>query len=150
MTALENMTRIAEHYNTLRDNAAAARKVADGTATSTEYHTLYVKAAARVSELATAYAAADFPRVCASLADGSCPLPKAPARFGRGFSQVTCTMIGTSRVYSDRSDSDGYASAAYTALRRDAFEIEAQAAEAEFEAYRRAVSQGVAVAPPEN
>lgn len=141
---------IESHYNTLRSNALYLRSLVGrewGTVQTGHYHSTFAE---RVYATATALALADWPRVRSALAASGELLPASPVTYGStGYSEMRLDVCAVCTCRERRAVEPSYAQLAITEL-QPALEREAAAAEAAYETYRRAVEQGVAIAPTDS
>jgi hypothetical protein len=138
---------IEQHYEELRQRAQVARAMADGARTGSD--AADGAALTRICVRASELAAEDWPRVRRVLAEAGSPMPEGPRRFGRTGYNIFSTVYGS--VCSVRTsacpEEDEYVERACAELAAGEWTRAAEAAEDEWERYRRAVSQGVALPP---
>lgn len=139
---------IEHHYNMLKSEADYTRSIVVAGLGGLPENNRHTELKARICDRATELAEQDWPRVRSSLAAKGETLPLGPLTFGASGYTQHCFSYGGS-ICGSRQKLDcepDYAELAYASLRPD-LAREADAAEAAFEAYRRAVEQGVAIAP---
>jgi hypothetical protein len=149
----EKMARtIEEYYERLRVRAQVLRQIQAGTEGSIfNYESLRSIAYRQWIDTATQRAIDDWPRVRRAVAEAGDAMPEGPVRFGtNGYSYTKCHLGSVCISRSLVEQEKDYAQEALEELMAGAFLSAADAAADEFECYRRAVAQGVAVSPQED
>jgi hypothetical protein len=143
------MTTIESHYNTLKEAAVYARSIIVSRISELPQGYRHQELKARICAKATELAEQDWPRLRSELAAKGDWLPsRGPRTFDTSGYTVTSFSMGRNICGSSESltGEPAYHEQAYAALLPE-LTREAEAAEAAFESYRRAVEQGVAIAP---
>jgi hypothetical protein len=140
--------KIEEHYENLRVRANDYARRRD--AKLGDAHPLSSCAREEIATLATQLAAEDWSRVRRSLAAAGFAMPAGPLKFGSTGMTAANTPYGTicrDRVLAAAGETNDYVIRAMEWLMKGAWAQAAELAQDEWECYRRAVEQGVAIAP---